>query len=266
MTEVTGRPLGGGLSHPFLRYRSDDLEVVRSWADGDDPGAAAIVLLDAAGDASPRSVMLAAVGTPDRLAGLMLTVDVDDPPSVVTLSRGTGAIAADLVGRWGLRLDPRHGVWSRFGLLGEPDLLVGAVDERDVVELDLAVDRAEIRDLLAVANPDTSHGPDDPRAARSRWYGCRQVSGDGSRGGALVAVGCLTPTAAGSAHLGAIATRPDHRGRGLGAAIAARAAADGLRDHGVVTLGVLAENHVARRLYTRLRFEVWHEVETWRRS
>lgn len=59
------------------------------------------------------------------------------------------------------------------------------------------------------------------------------------------------------AHLRAIATHPDHRGRGLGADITAAVTRRGL-DAGApaATLGMYSENDVARRLYERLGFRV----------
>ncbi len=56
-------------------------------------------------------------------------------------------------------------------------------------------------------------------------------------------------------HLASIATRPDVRGRGYGEAVTSsltRAALLGGRP--VVTLGMYADNAVARRLYQRLGF------------
>jgi predicted GNAT family acetyltransferase len=42
--------------------------------------------------------------------------------------------------------------------------------------------------------------------------------------------------------------------------------ADGVAEHGLVTLGLYDDNAAARRVYQRLGFAVAHEVETWRPS
>ena len=60
-------------------------------------------------------------------------------------------------------------------------------------------------------------------------------------------------------HLASIATHPSARGRGLGALVTA-ALTRRLLDEGapVVTLGMYADNDVARRMYLRLGFRCDH--------
>lgn len=275
MTTAEGPPRhGGGLSHPFLRYRSDDRDAVRSWTDGDDAGAATILLLgpvvgapDAAlpSAGAPPPAVLTAVGEPERLARLLRTVELDHRPAIVALSRGTGALVADRLDQWGLQRDPLRGEWDRWGMVDEPGRPAVDGGSTGVLELDVVADGDEIQDLLAIANPTADERPGGPRADRSRWYGWRQPSVSGRGRGRLVAVGCATATRAGSALVQAVATHPDHRGRGLASAVTGRATADGLRQFGVVTVNVIADNHAARRVYARLGFDVWHRVESWTR-
>ncbi|MFD7022674.1 GNAT family N-acetyltransferase [Promicromonospora sukumoe] len=133
--------------------------------------------------------------------------------------------------------------------------------------LDLDRHADEIGDLLARANPHTRSGAQGPRARLARWYGVRAPSTTpGARAGALVAVGSATTTPTRSVHLGSIGTDPERRGQGLGGALTARMTADGVAEHGLVTLGLYDDNVAARRVYERLGFVLAHEVETWRRG
>ena len=83
------------------------------------------------------------------------------------------------------------------------------------------------------------------------WAGVR-------RGGELVAAGALCSSPAGTPHLRAIVTHPSHRGRGLGAGVTAFLTEAGLREAPVVTLGMYADNDVARRVYHRLGYTTSH--------
>lgn len=282
------RPEGSGLEHPFLRTLDGGLPVVRTWtepltdapapragahaagADGAGTGAEAaradVIGADAAGRADagapavvelerpPGLPVLSAVGDPERLASLLKQVaaDLRKAPYWVVLTRGTGELAADILAGWGLE---HWSDWDRMLTTEAPD--VPGAD--GVVVLDAERDAAAITDLLDVGNPRSDHRPGQPDHT---WYGIR--SGDGS----LAAVGASVRRDGpdGSfAHLGGIATRPGLRGRGLGSALTARMTADGVRDHGLVTLGMYADNDAARRVYARLGFRVIHRAETWRR-
>ena len=102
----------------------------------------------------------------------------------------------------------------------------------------------EVASLLAVANPTASAGPGDTRVRR--WLGVR-------REGRLVACAADTTEATGVGHLSSIATHPDARGQGLGAAVTAALARRLLdEDCDVVTLGMYASNTAGRALYDRL--------------
>ena len=64
-------------------------------------------------------------------------------------------------------------------------------------------------------------------------------------------------------HLASIATHPDVRGTGLGAAVTAALTRQLLAEgHEVVTLGMYADNVVARRMYLRLGYRCAHEFSS----
>jgi ribosomal protein S18 acetylase RimI-like enzyme len=58
----------------------------------------------------------------------------------------------------------------------------------------------------------------------------------------------------GASYLSSIGTRPEFRGRGLGALVTSLAARDAMAASRFTYLGVFSENEVARRLYARLGF------------
>ncbi|WP_206074644.1 GNAT family N-acetyltransferase [Antribacter gilvus] len=273
---VAGRRLAGrGLAHPFLVHPFGWLTVA-SWSDGrDDDGAAALVRI-APRDRRPHAPVLVGVGEPSRLAVLLRDVAADVPePAAVSLTRGTGTHAEDVLARRHLA---RRSTWDRLAIEREPDVPPGTPDPAAVELLDVVAaeagassasaeaagqaprekgrDAAAVEECLAASNPTTSHRPGD---RLSTWYGWRDADGT------LAAVACATtPPDGGLVHLGGIGTRPERRGRGFAAAVTARATSDGVRDHGLVVLGMYDDNDVARRVYERLGFELMHEVETWR--
>ncbi|PUB25412.1 FR47-like protein [Promicromonospora sp. AC04] len=263
--------LGGhGLGHVFHRARSDFFEVMGAWTDSTgsgDAGAAAVVeLADPTGERAGR--WLNAVGRPMRLARLLATVVPDGDVVAATVTRGTGALAQDVLSGWGLGSAT---TWDRMVTEVAPPVPEDAAPAVEVLDLDRHAD--EIADLLAEANPHARLGVHDPRARRARWYGMRDPSagsgrrsstGAGRRAGSLVAVGSATPVPAGTVHLGSIGTLPAFRGRGYAGVLTARMTADGVAERGLVTLGLYDDNVPARRVYERLGFVVAHEVETWR--
>ena len=56
--------------------------------------------------------------------------------------------------------------------------------------------------------------------------------------------------------------RSDQRGRGLGAAVTARLTREAITGVGVCTLGMYADNAVARRVYHRLGYATVHQLST----
>lgn len=257
MTRLGGR----GLDHVFHAVRTDFLEVARAWTDSmgpDDAGAAAVVeLADPTGERPGRA--LAAVGEPARVAVLLGTVTPGDTVHGVTATRGTGALAGEIFSGWGL--GPAS-TWDRMATETVPP--VPDPSPAVLVELDLAQDGDDISALLAEANPRTRQGVHGPHARRARWFGVRAPSPvPGGSAGRLVAVGSATCVPGGAVHLGSIGTLPAFRGRGYARALTARMTADGVAEHGLVTLGLYDDNIPARRLYERLGFVIVHEVETW---
>jgi len=255
--------LGGhGLDHVFLTVRTDFLEVARAWTDStgpDDAGAAAVVeLTDPTGERA--GCALAAVGEPERVAALLGTLTPGDVRGV-TVTRGTGALAGEIFSGWGL--GPAT-TWDRMVTETAPP--VSGPSAAAVEVLDLDRDGDEIAGLLAEANPETRFGVHGPQSRLARWYGVRApAAGPGRHVGRLVAAGSATPVPGGAVHLGSIGTLPAFRGRGYAGALTARMAADGVAEHGLVTLGLYDDNVAARRVYERLGFVVAHEVETWQR-
>lgn len=148
----------------------------------------------------------------------------------VTVPRGTAPLLPAWVGLDGVDWDFR---WT---------LAAPAVQPREDEVVPVRDD--DVTALLDVANPDAAARPGDPRVRR--WLGLRD-------GGRLVACAADTTEATGVGHLSSIATHPDVRGRGLGAAVTAslvrRLLAEGCD---VVTLGMYATNTAGRALYDRL--------------
>jgi ribosomal protein S18 acetylase RimI-like enzyme len=250
-----------GLDHVFHTVRTDFLEVARSWTDStapDDAGAAAVLeLVDPTGERPGRVVT--AVGEPVRVAALLGTVTPRDTVRGVAVTRGTGALAGDILSGWGL--GPAT-TWDRMATETAPE--VPDVDGIVVARLDLDRDADEMAETLAEANPDTRRGLRGPHARRARWYGVRTTAERAGRpAGVLVAVGSATPVPGGAVHLGSIGTLPAFRGRGYAGALTARMTADGVAECGLATLGLYDDNHAARRVYERLGFVLAHEVETW---
>jgi ribosomal protein S18 acetylase RimI-like enzyme len=102
----------------------------------------------------------------------------------------------------------------------------------------------DIGHLLDSAFPATTTRPGDQRVRR--WYGIRNS-------GRLVAAGA-DRSRGGIGFLAGLAVHPEHRRRGLGAALTARMTRDLHAEFGVVTLGVMSDDAGARRMYERLGF------------
>lgn len=139
----------------------------------------------------------------------------------------------------------RFSTWDRMSTSSAPPVVPG---EDDVVALG-ADAHGDVVACLAVANPGTSARPG--RADDAAWWGVRRdgrlvgVVGAARRPGA--------PGGRGSWHLHGLGVLPTERGRGLGAALTARAVRDALgAGADWVSLGMYADNATARRLYERL--------------
>lgn len=111
-------------------------------------------------------------------------------------------------------------------------------------------DEPSIRALLEEGNPRTDAHPFEYPG--QRWVGVRSFDGT------LVACGVREPNAAGHPLLAGITVHPAERGTGLGLAVTARLTREAVDEAGVCTLGMYADNDVARRVYTRLGYGDTH--------
>jgi RimJ/RimL family protein N-acetyltransferase len=245
-------------------WSDDDALLVRlRWrerADGDRPFA-----VEAADDAASASLL--SVGTPDGAARLLLRAAADLEQEGTSLAsatrssvpRGTRAtLAAMAVADPGLVVPapfdvPTDGAWDWMGTTSDPPAQPG---QERVEELLGDVGLAEARAARERANPHGELSVDEPR---SRWWGWRDDDGV-VRG----VVGASRRLPGQPWVLGSIGTDPGWRGRGIAAATTAVATRAGLAEVPMVTLGLYADNHTARRLYARLGYELTQEFESHR--
>ena len=113
----------------------------------------------------------------------------------------------------------------------------------------------EVREFLSRGHPTASTAPDDPRLIG--WWGVREA------GTLHAAVGAIQLASGMAPHLVSLGVDPGVRGRGLAGQVLSAAVEDCLRVHPVhgppsVSLGLYADNDVARRVYLRLGFELRH--------
>ncbi len=149
----------------------------------------------------------------------------------VNLPRGTRALLPAWVG---LEV---HADWDFRWTTTPPALQPGEDAVRRATDSEAAA-------LLAVANPEAAAQPGDPRVRC--WVGI-----DGPDG--LVACAADTTEATGVGHLSSIATHPEARGQGLGAAVTAALTRELLAGEcDVVTLGMYASNVAGKALYDHL--------------
>lgn len=136
------------------------------------------------------------------------------------------------------------GDWDWMWTKTPPRALDG---EQEIIELEDIADADEIRGFYATANPGAESQPGEGVA--QLWLGVRGRSG-------LIAAGSLHSTPAGYPHLTGIAVDPAARGRGLGAALSAVLTRRALERSSMSTLGMYADNDIARAVYTRLGYQV----------
>jgi len=112
-------------------------------------------------------------------------------------------------------------------------------------------DLAQVLDLVALARP----GPFRSRTVdMGRFWGSFED-------GRLVALAGERLHPDGFTEISAVCTHPDHRRRGLGAAVTHRVAAELVEEGLVPFLHVATQNQVAQRVYESLGFEVRRSVE-----
>lgn len=248
LAEDAAARAGGPGPDPFLRWQLAPSAVHRAWR----CGAATGVLAD-----RRRGRSLVVVGPAQDAAALVTGVLDEAAPALVTLSRGTPGVLAAERPDLGARLVGGDD-WDWFWTSTAPARRLPGED--DVVELEVGTagapgpDAEAVRALLVEANPRSSVQPGDAHA--QRWVGVRQ-------GRDVVACVASTADDGGPApHLAAVATRPDVRGRGLGAAVTAAVTRLLLHEAPVVTLGMYADNDVARRMYERLGWTCSHRFSS----
>lgn len=177
---------------------------------------------------------------------------------ILTLPRGTfdvtdGDVLAPL-DLGGARVSGWDWMWTDRLLGTDPGRAQRLSSTRDVA--------GEIAGCLARAHPSAGTAPDDERAVG--WWGVRHE-------GALVAVVGAVRFAPGLApRLVSLGVDPSYRGQGLAGMLLAAAVTDCLAlvpDVGppMVTLGLYADNDVARRVYRRHGFRLGHELSSARR-
>ncbi|WP_323791295.1 GNAT family N-acetyltransferase [Nocardioides sp.] len=133
--------------------------------------------------------------------------------------------------------------------------------EDQVVALDDTADAAELEAFTRAHNPRVWTEVGSGRV--QQWRGLRDDSG------ALVAIGGAEVGDAGAPHLAGIVTAGAHRGQGYGSVVSAALTRWALEQHGVCTLGMFSDNHVARGVYERLGFRTaraWHSRALMRRA
>jgi ribosomal protein S18 acetylase RimI-like enzyme len=220
--------------HPFVRWHHDQAGFERAWAFG---GAAGWTVT------SRHGHVLIAVGA-DADAGRLATAALAAVP-VERVVLPVGALP---------HVDAALGAgddWDWFWTTSAPEPRPGEAAAVRLGDGDLD----DLAELLRVSSPRTSARPGDPSVRT--WFGVR----DGS--GLLVACAAEHEQVPGAWHLRAIATHPSYRGRGLGADVTAAATRAGLAAGAdAVTLGMYADNAVARRMYERLGFTVGQAFAT----
>lgn len=119
-------------------------------------------------------------------------------------------------------------------------------------------DRADLSAFLREHNPRTYGAPF--ARPHQTWVGRRDPRVAAHSG--VVACGSVEPGDGGRPFLAGITVAPAARGHGLGAAVSAALTRVALAQHDVSTLGLYADNDIARRLYTRLGYRCDHRLST----
>lgn len=186
-------------------------------------------------DPEERRGYLSALGHPADVGRLVAAVTKAEqlPTTRASLPRGTPA-TLDGATDWDFR-------WTT-----SPPRCPGAGEE---LTRWLPPDAPGVADLLQVASDRPSVRPGDPAARR--WAGLH-------KGDRLLACAADTTRVEGVGHVSSIAVHPAARRRGLGAALTGWLTRALLADHGLVTLGVYADNAVALAMYDGLGFHAEH--------
>ena len=169
-----------------------------------------------------------------------------DPPVNLTVARHAMVAVAPLLSAAQWRVT-RTAEWDWMCTRAAPPPVAA---ETRLVRLD-ETDEADIRAVLDEANQGTDarpfEGPDQ------QWVGARDHTGR------LVACGVVEPGAAGQPVLAGITVLAPARGTGLGLAVTAYLTRLAVTTHGLATLGMYADNDVARRVYLGLGYGDVHQ-------
>lgn len=183
-------------------------------------------------------------GGPDGAACSSVTRSpAADRPVAVSVPYGESDVADGIPG---VTVAAEGGDWAWLWTRTPPPVERG---ESALVVLDDTADAAEIQALIDRANPISEGSPGS--GLSTLWLGRRE-------GGDLVACGALHRTVTGAPHLTGLLVAPEARGRGLGLAVTAALTRRAIAEAGVATLGVYADNAVARRLYASLGYRTAH--------
>ncbi|RJK96784.1 GNAT family N-acetyltransferase [Vallicoccus soli] len=220
----------------YVRAELDPQRLVDGWALGRAAGWVGrrpgrdVPWLSAVGDPADAARLAAAVRA--RTAGTAAA------PHGATLPRGAVPLLA------GVEV-PVATDWDWFWTDDAPPRRAG---EEQVRWLG-AGDEDDVAALLAADSPRHSAVPGGPGVVR--WCGVRLD-------GRLAATAAWVEHVRGVPHLASIATAATVRGHGWGAAVTAWVTRALLAEHGWVTLGMYADNGVARAMYRRLGYRDTH--------
>ncbi|GEK19951.1 GNAT family N-acetyltransferase [Cellulomonas xylanilytica] len=191
-----------------------------------------------------RGPVLLGRGDPGTVGRVLEQIDVGHV-GWLSVPRGCD-VAPDVLARLGL---VPYSTWDWLSSSTPPPV---SDAEAAVVRLDPGADADAIRGCLAVANPSTSADPTAPDEAG--WWGIRV---DGRLAGVVGAAVRGGPDAGHSWHVHGLGVVPELRGTGSGTALAAAVTRAGLASGAAwVSLGMYADNDVARRIYERLGYRV----------
>ena len=194
---------------------------------------------------------LAALGDEHGAAGLVSAVVGQLPgPSTLTVPRAAMALLPP-------HLHPqRSDDWDWFWTASPPPLQPGE-DRVRWLEPSPEVEE-ELRALLTSSSPRYSAEPG--AADVLAWAGIRDDAG------ALVACAAHLEHVPGVPHLASIVSRVDarRRGLGLGRVVTASITRRLVGEYGLVTLGMYADNDVARAMYARLGYREEHQFTSGR--
>lgn len=215
----------------------------RAWAGG---GAVAWLRTD-----TPRP-RLSGTGSPAGAAAIVAAVHEELPAGVrMAFPRGwvaylPASVAVEHPRGWD------HADWDWMWTSTAPDRRPG----EELARWLGPVDHDRVRALLTEVSPGASTWPGDDRSRR--WAGL--TTPDGRLAACLADTSLPAPDGGpGVAHISSVATALDRRGRGYGAAVTSWATRRFLdEDMDPVTLGMYADNDVARRMYERLGFTCSH--------